>query len=386
MIPAAAKIALDFIASKEAPRGYDTVYGNRMSRMPKPLTSMTINEVIAQGAWRTKQFGSSACGRYQFMKATLEGLVSAGRARGDERMTPDVQDRLGYELLIRRGYKRFMAGSMSAVDFGNQIAMEWASFPVLSAINGKRRGQSYYAGDGQNHALVAPEPVEDMLERMLTTAASPAVSAPRTATVSAAAVAAPWWQRALGIGKARSVAAKPRPGLHPGGSADLWDVQAALKERGYYNTGLLDGLDGSRTQAAVAQIRKDNGLGDGGIDAEFLAGLPTWPHIAISTERATMSFSEAEEHAPEILKPNKLLTYVGAGLFGTGTVDQFSGAISKFNDGAGQVQTAFGAIASAVAFLAEHKILILWGFGAFLLYKGVMGFLKGVVIVRQALR
>jgi hypothetical protein len=29
---------LDFVGSKEAPKGYDTVYANRISRMPKLLT------------------------------------------------------------------------------------------------------------------------------------------------------------------------------------------------------------------------------------------------------------------------------------------------------------------------------------------------------------
>lgn len=53
-VPKPAAMLLDFIASKEAPKGYDTVYANRMDRMPKPLTSMTMKEVLDQGKWRTK--------------------------------------------------------------------------------------------------------------------------------------------------------------------------------------------------------------------------------------------------------------------------------------------------------------------------------------------
>lgn len=394
MIPAPVKLALDFIASFEAPRGYDTVYGNKMSRMPKPLTSMTIGEAIADGPRRTREFGSSACGRYQFMKGTLETLTNGGGFNRLMLMSPEVQDHMGYELLRRRGYEKFMSGKMSATDFGNQIAMEWASFPVLSAINGKRRGQSYYAGDGLNHVLVGPEPVERMLSQMraasIVSVAEPQpVSAPRAATVSASTVPAPWWQTAFGLGR-KPVAAKTRPGLNAKGSPDLWDIQAGLKDRGYYNTGLLDGLDGSKTQAAVAQIRKDNGLADGGIDAEFLAGLPSWPHARVSTQRAILTLAEASAHAPELFKPPAWLATVGTGLLGlggasgSGLMDGVQGSVSKANDVLGQVQTAFGAAAGALAFVVEHKTWFLVGAGAFLLWKGVSAILGAWIKVRQA--
>lgn len=73
-VPAGAAYLLDFIASKEAPEGYGTVYGNSQGKLAKPLVAMTLAEVIAAGSSWTKRFGSSACGRYQFMKATLQDL------------------------------------------------------------------------------------------------------------------------------------------------------------------------------------------------------------------------------------------------------------------------------------------------------------------------
>lgn len=400
-VPAQAKRLLDFIASYEAPRGYDTVYGNKMSRMPRPITAMTVDEVIAQGRWRTDTFGSSACGRYQFMKKTLGDLKVSQRLTGRDLMTPDFQDRLGYALLLGRGYAKFMAGTMSLTDFGNQIAMEWASFPVLSPINRKRRGQSYYAGDGLNHVLVAPEPVERVLNAMraapvltvvdpIAVTSEPAIQAPRASTVPVTDVAAPWWQRMLGIGKTQPVAAKARPGLHPNGSPDLWDVQAAMKDRGYYRKGLLDGLDGRETQAAVAQIRKDNGLGDGGVDAAFLAGLPTWPHASVSAERASMSLGDASKHAPELFGPAKWLVSAGLGSLGlggaagTGLMDNVQGGVAKANDVFGQVQSAFALVSGVVAFVVDHKTLFLVGIGAVLVWKGVSALLDAWIKVRQA--
>lgn len=172
-IPPAAALMLDFIAGFEAPKGYDTVYANKMAQMPKPLTTMTLDAVIADGPRRTKLFGSSACGRYQFMTATLQDLRKTLVLMGTDLFTPDLQDRLAMQLLKRRGYDKFMAGKMTLTVFGLAIAQEWASFPVLAPCKGASRqlvrGQSYYAGDGLNKALVKPEAVEAMLRNAFAT-------------------------------------------------------------------------------------------------------------------------------------------------------------------------------------------------------------------------
>ena len=72
----------------------------------------------------------------------------------DAKFVPDLQDRFGFALLKRRGWDDFAANRLSLKDFGNRLAREWASFPVLSDQQGQhrtvRRGESYYAGDGIN--------------------------------------------------------------------------------------------------------------------------------------------------------------------------------------------------------------------------------------------
>lgn len=169
-VPAGAALLLDFIGQIEAPRGYDTVYGDNQGRLPKPLTSMTLAEVLAaQPAW-TRNFGSSAAGRYQFMKATLDGLLTELKLSRAQKLEPDLQDRLGYHLLKRRGYAEYMAGTIGRTEFARRLAQEWASFPVLAVTKGAKRnltrGQSYYAGDGLNKALVKPEQVEAVLDQV----------------------------------------------------------------------------------------------------------------------------------------------------------------------------------------------------------------------------
>lgn len=179
--PGAAKL-LDFIGSIEAPLGYDTIYGNNQGKLPKPVTQMTVDEVqAAQKDW-TKRFGSSATGRYQFMRATLAGLADELGLSGTQKLDAGLQDRLAYHLLKRRGYEAFMADQIGRAEFGKRLAMEWASFPVLAGTQGAHRqvsrGQSYYAGDGLNKSLVKPEEVEAVLDAVLTAPQKPAEPIP----------------------------------------------------------------------------------------------------------------------------------------------------------------------------------------------------------------
>lgn len=396
--PAPAKSLLDFIAIPESGGDYGVVYAHRQGKLPKPLTSMTINEVIADGPRRSNDHsggveGSSAAGRYQFMQKTLAGLKASTGLSSGELMSPDMQDRLGYQLLLQRGYKAFMAGSISLVEFAKRIAMEWASFPVLATTvtnrkkgNGLitvRRGQSYYAGDGQNHALVDPVKVEKVLSAMRgapavavaePVAPAPVIVAPRVETVTATPAAASWLERWF---SPKKVTTKARPGLHPNGDPALWDVQAGMKDRGYYNTGLLDGLDGRKTQAAVAQIRKDNDLGDGGIDAEFMAAFPNFPSAAVSAERRNAGLMKARASDPAAFNPAIWLATTGLSTLGLGgasaggAFDQITSAVDKFNGVAGQVQGGLSTVSNVVMFLVEHKTLVLFGVGAFFTVRGL---------------
>lgn len=176
-VPTGAALLLDFIGGIEAPRGYDTIYGNNQGKLPQPLTSMTLGDIIdAQKSW-TKRFKSSAAGRYQFMRATLVDLSRELLLSGAQVFNADFQDRLGFHLLKRRGYEAFMAGKISRTEFGKRLAQEWASLPVLAPTQGGSRkvsrGQSFYAGDGLNKSLVKPETVEALLERVKAASSEP---------------------------------------------------------------------------------------------------------------------------------------------------------------------------------------------------------------------
>ncbi|EXL07433.1 membrane protein [Brucella anthropi] len=183
-VPAGAALLLDFIyrtdAGKAPPHCYQVIFGNRQKHLPQPITQMTLGDLIdaqknwSSKAWVKKNWGygtaSSAVGAAQFMRATLQDLAKELGLKGTQIFSADLQDRLAFHLLKRRGYEDFMGGKITRTEFGKRLAQEWASLPVLSATRGAHRdlvrGESYYSGDELNKALVAPAEVEAILDKV----------------------------------------------------------------------------------------------------------------------------------------------------------------------------------------------------------------------------
>jgi hypothetical protein len=118
-----------------------------------------------------------------WMPGTLLDIEGEMGLSGREVFSPALQDLMGYHLLKRRGYLKFVEGKLTRNAFGKLLAQEWASFPVLADTQGQKRkvkrGQSYYAGDGLNKSLVSPEKVEAVLAEVLkANGASPVVPEP----------------------------------------------------------------------------------------------------------------------------------------------------------------------------------------------------------------
>lgn len=170
-IPRSAGLLLDAIGSIEAPWGYGTIYRNRQHQLATPLTTMSLAEVMtAQPGWAAAN-GSTAAGRYQVIDRTLAGIAADLALDPAARFDAHLQDRIGYGLLLRRGFDRFIAGDMPLTDFAIELAREWAAFPVLAPVHGAHRqlepGETWYAGDGRNRALLSPAVFAAVLERCL---------------------------------------------------------------------------------------------------------------------------------------------------------------------------------------------------------------------------
>jgi hypothetical protein len=136
---------LDLIGSVESRGNYNILVGGRTE---PSLTNMTVAEVLEfQSSMTGRGHESTAVGKYQIIRGTLQDLVKSGAVSLNDVFSPATQDRLAIALLNRRGYQRYLQGNMSVDQFADRVAMEWASFPMPD-------GRSFYAGVGSNKALV----------------------------------------------------------------------------------------------------------------------------------------------------------------------------------------------------------------------------------------
>lgn len=151
------KPLLDFIAKHESGGDYNVVWGRikKEDRPLKPLTDMTIGEVLE---WQDKidpYYPSEAAGKYQILEDTLRGLYDEAGLSKLDLFDERGQNCLATQLLYRRGLLGYLAGDITIEKFANSLAKEWASLPCVS---GSKKGRSYYGGDGLNRALARVEP------------------------------------------------------------------------------------------------------------------------------------------------------------------------------------------------------------------------------------
>lgn len=149
---------LSLVGSVEGPDGYDTITLATRLQPSKPLTSMSIEEVLAfQRKVRSSGANSSAMGRYQFNYRTLSHIVETRGIDTSLRFDRFTQDALARMEMQRCGF--YDAGA-TKTSVANCLAAVWAALPLAS---GPRRGQSRYAGVAGNRSLVTVEEFLDSL-------------------------------------------------------------------------------------------------------------------------------------------------------------------------------------------------------------------------------
>lgn len=153
---------LAFIRQHESRNNYDCIWsGIKKSDYPsKPLTQMTVREVLDWQHRIDHQYRSEAAGAYQIMEDTLRELMDSAAAHELRLSVTDPfdameQDKLATLLLRKRGLTLYAAGwNLSAERFCFNLAKEWASLPLVS---GPRKGHGYYDGDGMNQSNADPD-------------------------------------------------------------------------------------------------------------------------------------------------------------------------------------------------------------------------------------
>jgi hypothetical protein len=161
---------IELIAKHESGSNYQAFIGNSKNKSSPKLTGMTIGEIIGfQDKLVNSGHESSACGRYQIVKKTLRGLVTALKLSQSDLFDENMQDKFALHLLKQRGIGKFMQGALSVEKFALALAQEWASLPVLAPVVGHKKfklkaGQSFYAGVGSNEAHASTDEVRKALK------------------------------------------------------------------------------------------------------------------------------------------------------------------------------------------------------------------------------
>lgn len=153
------------VLSRVEARGYDTI-----ARVAKNVpdgfvpTKSTIDEVLAAQA---KMRRSSAVGKYQVIRSTLQEAVAKLKLDGGLLFNENVQDAIFKYYLVsgkRPAVRAYVEGTSEDVDAALlDLAKEFASFPIPTDMGDKKAGDSYYAGDGLNASHLSIEDAKAFL-------------------------------------------------------------------------------------------------------------------------------------------------------------------------------------------------------------------------------
>ena len=235
-------------------------------RPAKPLTQMTVGEVLAWQDEIDPFVNSEAAGAMQIMPDTLRGLIDQGKVDPNAMFDPDTQDAITVALMEGRGLRRWQAGEMSTEEFGNQLAMEWAGLPLLApTYKGDKlleRGRAYYGGDGMNpsHGLTSPEALEAAL-------ANPASYDPSQWRMTRSTQGGGTWEPGVGIQR-RGIAEGQMGQYESTGAGVTYDypwLGRAQLETSYRNQLALPGGDpGIPALPSLPQANYGTRTGEGG--------------------------------------------------------------------------------------------------------------------------
>lgn len=114
---------LEAVASGESKGNYDVEYGGKNIK----VTDQSIDDLLAYQNAQRKANGTPAwpVGKYQFVESTLRGLKKELGLKGDEKLTPELQEQMGMALMERRGYSKYKRGEITFNQFASGMMDEW---------------------------------------------------------------------------------------------------------------------------------------------------------------------------------------------------------------------------------------------------------------------
>lgn len=149
---------VELLGFMEAPDGYDEITNYAKVQPIKPISTMTIAEVLDyQRLLRQKGSKSSAVGRYQFIYKTLLARVQQYGIDENRLFNKEIQDHLARQEMAQCGFYDI---EKDVGELGDCLAGVWAALPLLT---GSERGRSRYEDMQINAALTSPEVIEAVL-------------------------------------------------------------------------------------------------------------------------------------------------------------------------------------------------------------------------------
>lgn len=119
----------------------------------KDLSSMTLDEIIKSSEERDGNDKDRvfAAGRYQIITPTLKASMKKMGLKGDEKFTPELQDRIFKETLVPQSVNDYLSGKSTDKEKAQiDLAKVWRSFAD------PRTGKTYAdSGAGANHASIS---------------------------------------------------------------------------------------------------------------------------------------------------------------------------------------------------------------------------------------
>jgi len=152
---------LDFIAGGvptnqygESGGCYDATFGDIDGDVYGDLSQKTLSQIYKMQDQMYAENGiSTATGRYQALKGTLQEYQDRKKLPNDALFSPVMQDDFGLTKMKDRGYAEWKSGTIGDDEFMHRLSCEWASLP--DPYNG---GKSHYDGDlAGNHASTTLE-------------------------------------------------------------------------------------------------------------------------------------------------------------------------------------------------------------------------------------
>jgi len=159
------KILLEKISQHESAKGkagYEMVYSGYKKKLPKPLTTMTLDEIARLQTDMDASSNSTAVGKYQFVAAPLVEVRVQMKLSMYTIFSPHIQDEMVlYRLNSKRRYADWKAGAIGDDDFIENLSKEFSSLPSIS--NG---GRSYYDKINGNRSLTTIEEMRAVLSKV----------------------------------------------------------------------------------------------------------------------------------------------------------------------------------------------------------------------------